>query len=122
VYLPAARGAAAVTVTASAGALRPPNVRPGSVVVSLSGVRLGAFTPGRTWTSATFPLPPELPPGPPVLRLDVVDEGTGREATWRPANVLPGSDDTRDLGVMVDAVRVGRNRGNGATEAQSTRR
>jgi hypothetical protein len=33
-----------------------------------------------------------------VLRLDV--------APWRPANVEPGSDDVRDLGVMVDRIRV----------------
>ena len=33
-----------------------------------------------------------------MLRLDV--EG------WRPANTEPGSNDMRDLGVMVDRVRV----------------
>jgi hypothetical protein len=45
-----------------------------------------------------FTLPAPLPPGPPLLRLDV--------PAWRPANVLPGSDDVRDLGVMVDRIRV----------------
>jgi hypothetical protein len=34
----------------------------------------------------------------PLLRLDV--EG------WRPANTERGSDDVRDLGVMVDRVRI----------------
>jgi hypothetical protein len=33
-----------------------------------------------------------------VLRLDV--------AGWRPANTEPGSTDVRDLGVMVDRVRL----------------
>jgi hypothetical protein len=109
VYLPAARGANTVEVTASAGALRPSTVAPPMVVVvSLSGVRLGQFTPGRDWTTASFALPAAPAPGPPVLRLDVVDPDTGREGTWRPVNVLAGSDDTRDLGVMVDRVRVQR--------------
>jgi hypothetical protein len=106
VYLPAATGASAVAVTASAGARRPETVRPSAVVVSLSGVRLGQFTPGRAWTTETFALPADLPPGPPVLRLDVVDPDTGRASTWRPVNVLAGSDDTRDLGVMVDGVKL----------------
>jgi hypothetical protein len=108
VYLPAAPGASAVEVTASTGARRPSALAAPVVVVSLSGVRLGVFTPGPGWTTQTFGLPAELPPGPPVLRLDVVDAGRGRALTWRPANVLPGSDDTRDLGVMVDRVRVRR--------------
>jgi hypothetical protein len=106
VYLPGATGATAVTVTASAGPLRPRTLPPPLVAVSLSGVRLGEFTPGPAWTTATFALPALLPPGPPVLRLDVVDAARRRALTWRPANVLAGSDDTRDLGVMVDRVRV----------------
>lgn len=108
VYLPGAPGANAVTVTASAGPLRPRTLAPPVVAVSLSGVRLGEFTPGPDWTTATFALPALLPPGPPVLRLDVVDAARRRALTWRPANVLAGSDDTRDLGVMVDRVRVER--------------
>jgi hypothetical protein len=118
VYVPAARGAAAVEVTASAGALRPGTEREAAVVVSLSGVRLGQFTPGRSWTAHTFELPAELPAGPPVLRLDVVDAENGRALTWRPVNVLPGSDDTRDLGVMVDRVRVARGDANKAAQAR----
>jgi hypothetical protein len=106
IYLPGAPGASAVAVTASAGELRPQTVRPAVVVVSLSGVRLGQFTPGRGWTTETFALPAELPPGPPVLRLDVVDPDTGRAATWRPVNELAGSSDTRDLGVLVDRVQL----------------
>jgi hypothetical protein len=59
-----------------------------------------------SWTDHAFALPEPLPPGPPVLRLDVVDPVTGRAAAWRPANVLPGSSDDRDLGIVVDRVRV----------------
>jgi hypothetical protein len=33
-----------------------------------------------------------------VLRLDV--------PAWRPINLLPGSTDSRDLGIVVDAVRL----------------
>jgi hypothetical protein len=36
----------------------------------------------------------------------VVEPARGRAHTWRPANELPGSRDTRDLGVMVDRVRI----------------
>jgi hypothetical protein len=45
-------------------------------------------------------LPAVLPPGPPVLRFDV--------KTWRPANERPGDDDVRDLGVMIDRIRLSR--------------
>jgi hypothetical protein len=44
--------------------------------------------------------------GTPLLRLDVIDPVTSRPRTWRPANSLPGSDDTRDLGVKVDQIGV----------------
>ena len=43
-------------------------------------------------------LPEAFPPGPAVLRLDV--------PAWRPVNTDPASSDTRDLGVMVDRVRI----------------
>jgi hypothetical protein len=108
VYLPAARGGGTVEVTASAGPSRPRALPPAVVAVSLAGVPLGEFTPGPGWTTRTFALPAELPPGPPVLRLDVVDAARRRALTWRPASALSGSDDTRDLGVMVDRVRVRR--------------
>jgi hypothetical protein len=93
-------------VTASLGPLRPKDLPQPEVAVSLSGVPLGHFTPAASWTTQAFTLPRPLPDGPPVLRLDVLDPVRGRPLTWRPANVLPGSDDTRDLGVMVDRVRV----------------
>jgi hypothetical protein len=108
VYLPAARGGGTVEVTASAGPLRPAALPPPVVAVSLAGAPLGEFTPGPGWTTQAFDLPAELPPGPPVLRLDVVDAARRRALTWRPAQALFGSDDTRDLGVMVDRVRVRR--------------
>jgi hypothetical protein len=106
VYLPAARAGAAVAVTASLGEQRPHGLPDPVVEVSLSGAPLGRFTPGRRWTTHAFALPDPLPAGAPVLRLDVVDPARGRAHTWRPANELPGSLDTRDLGVMVDRVRV----------------
>jgi hypothetical protein len=106
VYLPAAREGTAVEVTLSAGPQRPAALPAPVVVASLAGVTLGEVTAGPGWTTATFPLPSTLPPGAPVLRLDVVDAARRRPLTWRPADALPGSDDVRDLGVMVDRIRV----------------
>jgi dolichyl-phosphate-mannose-protein mannosyltransferase len=106
VYLPAARRGGAVEVTAAAGVQRPSTLPPALVAVSLGGAPLGEFTPGPRWTTAIFALPAALPPGEPVLRLDVLDAASRRALTWRPVNALSGSDDTRDLGVMVDRVRV----------------
>ncbi len=71
-----------------------------TVEASLSGVRLGRFVAGPTWEEHTLTLPSPLPPGPPVLRLDV--------PVWRPINVLSGSKDTRDLGIVVDRIRLTR--------------
>jgi hypothetical protein len=96
VYLPGARPGAALRIVAS-GRHRPLS-RPGRVSVSLSGVPLGTFLAGDDWQEHVLALPDPLPPGPPVLRLDV--------PAWRPANVLPGSDDVRDLGIMVDRLAV----------------
>jgi hypothetical protein len=108
VYLPALRDAGAVEVTLSAGPQRPPTLAPPVVLVSLAGATLGEMAAGPGWTTARFPLPDQWPAGPPVLRLDVVDAARRRALTWRPADVLPASSDTRDLGVMVDRVRVAR--------------
>lgn len=94
VYLPGARAGDRLVVTAAAG--RRPDVKP--VKVSLSGVPLGSFIPGGDWADATLSLPKSLPAGPPVLRLDL--------PAWRPANVLEGSSDTRDLGIMLDRIRL----------------
>jgi hypothetical protein len=94
VYLPGARPGAALSIVASSE--RRPLTSPARV--SLSGRALGEFVARPEWSEHVFVLPSPLPPGPPVLRLDV--------SPWRPANVLPGSTDTRDLGIMVDRIRV----------------
>ena len=65
---------------------------PVPVAVSMGCTAVGRFEAGREWEEHRLRLPDPLPPGPPVLRLDV--------ATFRPANVWPGDADTRDLGVM----------------------
>ncbi len=95
-YLPGARPGAELLVTASADK-RPPEI-PALVRASLNGVALGTFTPGAEWADFSLRLPATLPPGPPVLRFDVAD--------WRPARALPGSNDVRDLGIVVDRVAV----------------
>jgi hypothetical protein len=96
VYLPAARPGALLAITVSAE--RRPATTPASVSVSLSGQPLGRFVAGPEWSEHVVVLPSPLPPGPPVLRLDV--------PPWRPANFFPESQDTRDLGVMLDRIRV----------------
>jgi hypothetical protein len=96
IYLPGARAGATLVITASAE--RRPLTSPARGSVSLSGRALGEFVAGPAWSEHVFVLPSPLPPGPPVLRLDV--------QPWRPANVIPGSEDTRDLGIMVDRVRI----------------
>jgi dolichyl-phosphate-mannose-protein mannosyltransferase len=96
VYLPGARAGATLSITVSAE--RRPLTSPARVAVSLSGRALGEFVAGPEWSEHVLVLPSPLPPGPTVLRLDV--------PSWRPANVIPGSSDTRDLGVMVDRIRV----------------
>ena len=97
VYLPGARAGAPLRIVASVHG-RPASLPPARVAVSLSGVPLGSFVAGPEWASFTLPLPDPLPPGPPVLRLDA--------PAWRPVNVIPGARDTRDLGVMVERLRV----------------
>jgi hypothetical protein len=96
VYLPASRAGATLLITASAE--RRPLTSRARVAVSLSGLALGEFVARPEWSEHVFVLPSPLPPGPPVLRLDV--------PAWRPANVFPDSTDTRDLGIMVDRIRV----------------
>ncbi len=96
VYLPGAVAGASVVLRTSTG--QRPLDRPAVVRVSLSGLPLGEFDGASSWVERTLRLPNPLPPGPPVLRLEV--------PSWRPANVLPGSLDTRDLGIMVDRIRV----------------
>ena len=96
VYLPGARGGDEVTVTAATG--RRPVTAPVPVSVSMGGAPVGQFEAGREWEEHRLRLPDPLPAGPAVLRLDV--------PTFRPANAWPGDPDTRDLGVMVDRIRL----------------
>ena len=98
VYLPALRGGDEVVITAATG-LRPATL-PAHVAVSIGPARLGGFDATAAWTDQALKVPAVLPPGPPVLRLDVTP--------WRPANVLAGATDSRDLGVMVDRIRLRR--------------
>jgi hypothetical protein len=96
-YLPGAKAGATVVVRATAGR-RPPSARAPLVTASLSGEALGSFLAGDDWGDHALRLPKPLPAGPPVLRFDV--------PAWRPVNFLEGSSDVRDLGVMVDRIRV----------------
>jgi len=96
VYLPGARGGDEVTLTAATG--RRPALAPVLVSASMGGAPVGRFETGREWEEHSLRLPDPLPEGPPVLRLDV--------PTFRPANAWPGDSDTRDLGVMVDRIRL----------------
>jgi hypothetical protein len=98
VYLPGARGGDRVVLRAGVG-LRPPE-KVARVSVSLNGAALGAFVAGADFAEHGFALPDPLPPGPPILRLDV--------PAFRPSNVWPDNADTRDLGVMLDRVRLER--------------
>ncbi|HEX6738359.1 MAG TPA: hypothetical protein VF310_08815, partial [Vicinamibacteria bacterium] len=96
IYLPGARPGAELVLTTGVG--RRPSTRPAPVAVSLSGAPVGSFTATSDWSEQTLRLPDPLPPGPAVLRLDV--------PAWRPVNTDPAAGDTRDLGVMVDRVRM----------------
>jgi len=96
VYLPGARGGDRLVVTAAAGAR--PEAKPALVRASLSGAALGTFAPTIGFGDYALQLPATLPAGPPVLRFDV--------NAWRPANSVPGDTDTRDLGVMLDRLRL----------------
>lgn len=89
IYFPGLREGGVLAVTASAGQ------RPALTLVrvSLSGVPLGSFLAGPTFSTFRLSLPAVLPEAPLVLRFDV--------APWR-----PGDRDPRELGVMVDKVTV----------------
>jgi dolichyl-phosphate-mannose-protein mannosyltransferase len=95
-YLPGARAGDMLTLTTSTGR-RPVGV-PVSVSVSIGGQGVGVFPAGADWADHTVRLPDPLPPGPPLVRLDA--------PTFRPVNTLAGETDPRDLGVMVDRVRL----------------
>jgi hypothetical protein len=96
VYLPGARPGATLAITAAVG--ERPADSPAKVAASLSGAPLGGFTVGPDWDDFRLRLPDPLPPGAPVLRLDV--------PPFRPLNLIPGSRDPRDLGVMLDRIRI----------------
>ena len=96
IFVPAARPGGAIALTLSAG--RRPADRPAIVRVSLGRTPLGTIDVGPDWEEHRLQVPPGLDDALPVLRLDV--------SGWRPANTEPGSDDVRDLGVMVDRVRM----------------
>ncbi len=96
VYLPGLRAGDTLIVTA-AGGPRPAD-KPATVTASLSGVPVGGFTATEFPHEYALRMPDPLPPGPPVLRFDV--------PAWRPGNVLADSSDTRDLGLMVDRIRM----------------
>ncbi len=94
VYVPGATAGAVVTLRAGIGK-RP---TPAPLTLSLSGRTLGTASVPAEWTELRFTLPSPLPPGPPLLRLDV--------PAFRPSNVWKGDPDTRELGVMLDWVRL----------------
>jgi hypothetical protein len=96
VYLPGLRAGDTLVVNAAGGA-RPAD-KPATVTASLSGVPVGSFTATEFLHEYSLRMPDPLPPGPPVLRFDV--------PAWRPANVTASSSDMRDLGLMVDRIRL----------------
>jgi hypothetical protein len=95
-FVPGVRPGDVLSIVASAG--RRPAERPAVVRVGLGGVPLGTFTAGPDWATHAFRVPADFAAALPVLRLDV--------AGWRPANTENGSSDVRDLGVMIDRVRM----------------
>ncbi len=103
VYLPGAHPGDTLVLTASAG--RRPAVPAATTQVSFSGRRLGTFVPDAEWRDFCFALPPDMKDVTPILRLQV--------PTFRPSNLAPSSDDERDLGIMLDRIRIepGRQRG-----------
>ena len=113
VFLPGVRAGDTVTLTAATG--RRPAPEPVPVRLSLAGTPVGTVEVGREWTESSVVLPAALPEGPPVLRLDA--------PTFRPVNVLSGTDDARDLGVMIDRIRLeaGPGRAGGTIPVSPTR-
>ena len=102
VYAPGMRAGGTVTITAT-GDKRPP-ARAARVYVSVGGKPLGDFAAAPGWGEHSFTVPQDLGAGAPLLRLDVRDP-RGRDGTFRPENVLAGSQDDRDLGIAVDRIR-----------------
>jgi hypothetical protein len=75
---------------------------PARVRISLNELSLAVLEPGSEFETFVLPLSDDvmaaLEGEYPILRLD--------SDTWRPANVIPGATDVRDLGVRVDWVEV----------------
>jgi hypothetical protein len=89
-------GARSLVIAAAAGPR--PGGGPVAVDASLSGRPVGALAVRPEWAEYERPLPSDLPAGPLLLRLAA--------PTWRPSDAFPASDDTRDLGVMVDRIEI----------------
>ena len=79
---------------------RPPPLSPQPVTILLNGRELARFTPGVDLAGYDF----DLPPAALDLRGDVILDL--HSDTFVPAEMLPGSTDTRSLGLFVDQVRL----------------
>ena len=72
------------------------------VEVRLDGDAIATLTPTREFVTHSVPLPPRIADR--TARAPVIL--TLHTETWRPSNVVPGSEDVRELGVRVDSVEV----------------
>jgi hypothetical protein len=86
-----------ITVDVRAMVYRPEGVAADPVTVWLDGERVGEFTPGETWRIFSFPAQPRPVRGISALRFQA--------ATFNPAS-LGVNNDTRDLGFLIDRVRI----------------
>ncbi len=82
---------------------RPANLPSADVAVSFNGQPLGTAHVVDGFHPYTFPVPPPLAAA--AAARDQPARLTLRTSTWRPRDVLGGTDDRR-LGVMVDRVQV----------------
>ena len=92
----------AVVLTMSNGG-RPPGVPPADVAVSLNGRPLGTAHVVDGFHPYSFAIPADVASA--AAQADAPARLTLRTTTWRPSDVLGGSDNRR-LGVMVDRVQV----------------
>lgn len=97
VYLPAMAPGDAIEIV-STSHLRPASAKAPVVTASLDGVSLGTFTPDSKWNAYRVDVPARLSAGSRVVTFSV--------PAWRPSNTDPSSTDTRDLGIMIDAIRI----------------
>jgi hypothetical protein len=96
-YVPALDRGGAVEITATADR-RPARASEPRVTVSIGDTLLGEFVATSAWTTHRFTAPASWDGSSRLLRLSV--------PAWRPSNTDPYSTDTRDLGLMVDEIRV----------------